>query len=278
MEFDDTGELTYYEFPKRLFKYSTINDNFISALTAGKLWFSPPRYFDDPFDCHPRIETKVTPKEAFQYYEISGGKIIGPEHYVQILDWAWKSSLDPTELNQIITEECQNIIDQKGICCFSERHDVDKMWSLYANSYSGLCIEYDTQKLLPHLTGKQPYQNVPLTMIKVEYSDNLNKFNYVKERVKHRNTGEFKHKIDKNFLGTKATSWSEQKEIRLITPSFGLKPINMNAINSITFGSKASKENIEMTKNIILERNLAHVGFKMVELNYLKRSIEVVPH
>ncbi len=44
--------------PDSLFKYSSINEKFISALEEKKIWFSNPKIFNNSFDC--KINSEYT--------------------------------------------------------------------------------------------------------------------------------------------------------------------------------------------------------------------------
>lgn len=78
---------------EKLYKYTRINDNTVSALIEGYAWYPKPSTLNDPFDCG-----------------LSGS--------------LWNGD------------------DQWGVLSLSELNSNIMMWSHYADSHRGLCIEY----------------------------------------------------------------------------------------------------------------------------------------
>ena len=53
--------------------------------------------------------------------------------------------------NSAYSRIARDILNAKrgvGICCFSDTHSNELMWTHYASNYSGLCVGYRTQQLI----------------------------------------------------------------------------------------------------------------------------------
>ncbi|MDD3772392.1 MAG: DUF2971 domain-containing protein, partial [Weeksellaceae bacterium] len=106
-----------------IFKYFNFDlkdlskDKKLESFRENYLWFSKPKFFNDPFDCN---------MEVIKYYN--------------------------NFLNSIntIAEKADDLIinstKEFGICCFSKTNNNIHMWSHYADSHKGICIEYDSSE------------------------------------------------------------------------------------------------------------------------------------
>jgi Protein of unknown function (DUF2971) len=106
-----------------LYRYRKINDETIdqeiAAITEKYLWFAHYKQMNDP------MEGFFDPTSRFR-----------------------KDSNYRRAASTIYYEKI-NI----GICCFSDTHDNELMWSHYTDNYSGICVGYSPQQLisgLPH--------------------------------------------------------------------------------------------------------------------------------
>jgi len=126
----------------------------INQLKNNKIWMSKVSKLNDPYD------------SAF------------------LVDLKSEANLDNEELPdnvQQILEEYQKKLDIKSndfkesiyISCFSESSQLLLMWSHYANSHKGFCIEYDYSKL----------QFMELSACPVLYNNNYNFSNLLKLRT-----------------------------------------------------------------------------------------------
>jgi len=130
----------------RLYKYRAFSDQNLEMLVNHQVFFAAPSTFNDPFDCsiEPIID-KVSGEELieltvvqFKFFGIAeeetrrrlapfaGGK---PEHIA-------------TVCHMIREIEMQNNLHGLGILSLSETNSHPLLWSHYADSHRGFCIEY----------------------------------------------------------------------------------------------------------------------------------------
>lgn len=96
--------------PKRLYKYRSLDgesrDRTINAIRNTEAYFSRRSQFNDPHDCNLTVR-----------------------------------GLPDSERSELESE-----LEATGIFCLSEVNDNPLMWSHYADSHRGVCIEYSTSK------------------------------------------------------------------------------------------------------------------------------------
>lgn len=102
------------------------------------------------------------------------------------------------------------------------------MWSHYANSHQGFCIEYDLDVLKKNLAPQFDMRS----LIDVIYQDNRPEIT----------DADSLDAIHKKAFGTKSLAWKDENEVRLIFITQGLKPILKGAIKAIYFGLNMSAE------------------------------------
>lgn len=110
----------------KLFRYQTCNVNNLNALQKKNIWLAHPKDFNDPF------EFNCTIGNAMDNFVKNMGLLA-----------------EIPQLNELFSEKTANhtqlIDDAKhefAICCFMEENDSILMWSHYADSHKGFCIEY----------------------------------------------------------------------------------------------------------------------------------------
>lgn len=180
--------------PKTIFKFFSNNENALDGIYKSYLYFSHYNSFNDPFDCN-----------------------------TLLIRIPYKSNIS---VNPKYEEDLKEALNIRGICCFSRNKDSILMWSHYANSHKGFCIEF--------------YENndsLKFNPIDINYVEQFEKPNFIKNPLVSIN----------HLIYTKAIDWEYENELRL------LKKVKSNSIEdrkisyevekikSIYFGIKADK-------------------------------------
>ena len=118
--------------------------------------------------------------------------------------------------------------------CFSEIHDSILMWSYYANSHKGICIEYDLSKLPKNPTN----QLIVNALTKVQYSPN---------RIDCLH-GDAEDNVV-NILTSKSDVWSHEHEWRIICES-DEEYLPIDCIIAIYVGAKFKIDSVKY-RNLI---------------------------
>lgn len=208
-----------------LYRYRTI-ESAHSLLTKRTLWFSSLQDFNDPFEGHYTLSLDLNPeayrpflREMFQHGS-PGGDAVSIERRVN--DYIGRGiEFIQHELGETVLEMQKQVRSTWSFCCFSRVNDDILMWSHYASSHKGCCVEVS---LLPtsDLGMLQP----------VEYSRE-----YPCEPFVGVMADEAKLAI--LAITSKSDCWSYEREVRLVRrePPGGL-PISRKIIRRIIFGIK----------------------------------------
>ncbi len=154
-------------------------------------------------------------------------------------------------------ELMKEFLSKITISCFTNSGwDNQLMWAHYANSYSGICIEYDFNKLkslpgiIDYITydGKRPLLN--LKDIGIEG------FDLDKKTIKYNPETDISSIIKKMLHKNKC--WEYEKEWRVINVGDAYKPVFLDLpyIKSITFGPKIDPICKEFLYDICCEKGI----------------------
>lgn len=123
-----------------LYKYRPDTGRAIRDFRLQRLYFSPPRDFNDPYDCLTPPSLPDLTEEQFnplrEAYKKTHGEYpsegISPEMFVNFGNECLK------RMHELMREYI-------GVACFSEAKDILPMWSHYANDGRGFCLAFDTR-------------------------------------------------------------------------------------------------------------------------------------
>ena len=215
--------------PAFLYKYYRDQPLNLNSVMSNKMWYSAPRNFNDAFDCDITIDEQAIFNNLLP--AISGGKTIrkGSPAWIQL----------KSNLHKQITLLENTFADQKssmGITCLSEVPDSLLMWSHYANSYAGICIEYDFNQIKDVIGFIYPVEYTterPTLSLQDLGVAGFNLGSEASVRSCEPNMGAIL-----SYLLAKNVCWNYEKEWRIInvgeenTPLF----IDLPFVKSITFG------------------------------------------
>lgn len=199
--------------PKALYKYHKINRNLIKLLINNSLWAGAASSLNDPYDCDFEMS-----KDFFKKKFIN--KMFSGEEYKSIPEADKNWFLDG--LGEAFTEDQIKTFQRFslkfiGICCFSSNPNSELMWSHYADSAKGVCLEFDFRK----------NDSIKKKLIPVRYTNKTilaqNEVDVAKALIKKRK------------------AWSYENEWRLIE-DIGLIPFDKNELVRVIFGPRIHRE------------------------------------
>jgi len=246
----------------KLFRYEPVEVNRLETLNQNKLFFSSVDNFDDPSDSVPvvvpideNINVAASRLEAHLRLE----KVIYDKLYKKkyITGAAMLSVLvgeeDEKKLLTAYGYELAGCIlrDNIGVCCFSGGENPNPvLFSQYAASHNGVCVEYESDDDNEHLfevdyldlVKYHPFSSTILSLIgengSIDISDD---------------------EVYQPFLH-KHSSWSYQKEYRIFTEGvnilrqasdYGLK------ISGIYFGQRCDDMTISLVTDTLSSHNIS---------------------
>ena len=269
--------------PESFFKYYSPETG-KAVLASGKLKWSSPKLFNDPFDG--QIDLLLDPDEealANEIYNAFMHDMMSPvpiESYISLQMNALINFLRETRQRSGIEFDVKHIRSLRlaaiegarraiasfptvnhqvkqlnlDMCmfCVSEVRDSIEMWGYYAKDHTGIVFEF-----LPYV-GDSPFSVAK----PVNYLPTIPRISGA-ELVKSRDLPMLT--LDRISL-TKSQKWSHEQEWRIVstmrdkTKDFELLPFNRNELGSIIFGARISPDN----RNEIIE--LAKRNFPFAKL------------
>ena len=139
---------------------------------------------------------------------------------------------------KVIEDRTQNLYRNKGISCFSERKDSQLMWSHYASSGKGFCLEFDTKK--------EPFQK----LLPVKYEDKPPLLDFMKIVSLEKNY------LLRKLLCLKSSDWAYEKEWRCFHNETNKSYVyESSALTGVYFGSEIETEFLEIICLILQGQN-----------------------
>jgi Protein of unknown function (DUF2971) len=216
-----------------------------------ELYFPSPTSFNDPFDCKVPPLDSLPKGQRKQYVdELIRRKITGrlPRHEKR----AAKRRLSTRKTFAEVTLHLQTNIDACGVLCLSERYDDILMWSHYADSHRGICLEFEATANTPLFGEAQP----------VEYAETYTDFPLL--------GGGFEQ-VDRAML-TKSSHWKYEGEWRIIRrsqingvpagPSVRRSQFSAKYLRGVIFGCQCSSETESRVTSWIAEGGCQMTRYK----------------
>lgn len=206
------------------------------SLINKTIWFSTPVQLNDPFDSQLRIDHKIPSRSDFEsllndafreWYEETNQpfEVITP---VACFEGEKLTNGFIDEISKF-KQQIESNLRNSSILSLSEIYNSTTMWSHYADSHKGICIEYETKKIFPK-------NNIEEIAKKVIYKSSneiyFNSFDIYAKCCANRNKNKYFQMISE-INSTKTKDWSYEKEWRLINGNAGNFHHGEDAIKSI---------------------------------------------
>lgn len=217
----------------KLYRFCKIDPYTISALSQNYLWFSNPTSFNDPFDCNLAIDPTgdvddwmplISSIQRQRHSEDTSERI---EQRARQFLTVCPVYNDKTRAIRVLKEVVSEVRQKIGVCCFSSRYDSILLWSHYADSHRGICVEYDSDALALN----DMYQTLP-----VIYAESHPNMSIARKTVQELATV---------FVTAKSIEWAYEKEYRIVSGHKGIRQYDPRSLTSITFGCRALKRDVE---------------------------------
>ncbi len=199
----------------RLFKYRSIAEHsqpYTSRIVTGShIYYAAPKQLNDPFDCQFCVNMNGAPLNAFGLSKRDEIKAFAEE-------WLY------ADTNKDVS-----------VLSLTEVNDDLLMWSHYADSHTGICLELTFQ------TSEELH--------KVRYSDVRPQIFFADVRKQDRNEVRFRNSI-MSTLTTKTPHWAYEREMRCIDfGGPGERPMPDGMLSGIIFGCRTSEDSKRMIRD-----------------------------
>jgi Protein of unknown function (DUF2971) len=228
--------------PKYLYKYEPFNTRTLENLKAQSIYFGSPSSFNDPYDCS--FMPALAPISDETVEQIRGRYLNDSDTPLHARQQFAKASTE--ELRQIFLRSGRAALDQsvaqfienRGVSCFSERHDDLLMWSHYGGRHTGFCLEFDA--------SKTPFQKIK----KVTYTPSLPIVDITPWLLGDNYDGVM------SLFTTKSSAWEYEAEWRAVHENAGtLYCYPADSLTGVFFGPEISVEALEIVCLILRGQN-----------------------
>jgi hypothetical protein len=213
-----------------LYKYRSLRTpqerKFVQRIFSHQeLFFSSRKLFNDPFDCRAQYRVRGTRSEFFAYCEKMLRKraphLTTHELHREIAPKWEVHKRNIAESEAALHEMAEYIDQQLGVFCLSERPDHILMWSHYADSHAGICLEFDRNQ------EQSVFRNAERVLYRARYPI---------VRVLQQSS----EQIGRTALCTKSRAWEYEREWRLIDSSRGpgIQRFSAELLTGVILGAK----------------------------------------
>jgi hypothetical protein len=226
-------------FYRDLFKYRTlrtptgeVNTYTQDIFTSRALWCDKPSAFNDPFDRNLPLYSSQVPPHVM---EEARATILAEQPNVP--EWALQAALNhaskQTEVLQGSIEKERNITyNESSVFCWATRGDNIAMFSYYADSHKGICLQFKLEHRHPLAMAMQ-----------VEYEEKFPALDYSQIT----NTDQ----LVKSLILTKAKCWGHEGESRVFRRAIppGKATFPSESLVRVIFGCRSTDEDITLVKS-----------------------------
>jgi hypothetical protein len=204
---EDEKNMFFSKLPISMFKYRSWRDEYHRRiLTENELYFSSPKNFNDPYDCglpyvqHPSnadpavVLTKVEELAPRKFPELVNNTERLKEECAKQVLLIMQNPLTWFEMNWGLNRT--DLASTFGIISLTEFYNKELLWSHYADSHKGFCVEFNTRQLFEGVEGS--YSNV-------EYVKELPVFSILDNM----------EAVMEKLIYTKSIEWQYEKEHRI---------------------------------------------------------------
>ncbi len=253
---------------RKLYKYRAINSFTEEIIRDNKLYFANAKELNDPFDCRPVMTFSGIEEEYIEYlndYHRHNGspKLTNAEQYK--VRQSCRALYDALEVaNEQLTQNC-------GVCSMSELNNITMMYSHYADSHRGLCLEFTV-----------PEDNDIGELKPVEYLDTFPEINQkdlpnaFDPQTDDAVVGAWAEKLYTRTYFSKASTWAYEREWRWFRRSPGLVEVPTNFLTGAILGCRISHEDKRSVLKM-LEHRASNVNvYKAIE-NRAAYEMKIAP-
>lgn len=151
-----------------------------------------------------------------------------------------------------------------GVYSLSKSYKDELLWSYYADSHRGFCVEYDLEKLMEYKIDTEP-------IIDVKYEKNMPTIT----SLDFINIEQNKKLLHEKLIGTKSKCWEHEDEIRIVTGQIGLFDYDFRALKSIYFGYRSDDKLRNLIMRVLKGRGLKYYIMQPKDGSYKLEEMEL---
>lgn len=254
------------KWPSHIYKYRCWDDKHDEHkrwLSSPEIYFANPIDFNDPFDCTVKYDWSLIRDEYLRSRIEDVLKQQRPGIDTDELQSKVDYRMTQKEKLKPVTRKTRvEQVEDIGICSFGGVPDSILMWSHYASSHSGICIEYDVRALMSHIFERYEEDNdILIDLYGVRYEKD-----YPRRSPEHLSDKDY----TATFLTRKFADWSYEQEYRLVWDGRSKRPLSISraAISKIYLGCEMDDSAVRDVVNTVKS-----FGLKAQVLKASRRSL-----
>jgi hypothetical protein len=216
-----------------LYKYRSlgrpqVQENLWKLLARQELRFASLKDFNDPFDCEPSYDLSGTDEQFVRYSKRMLSRRpsgLTPELRAEIERYmpVWKSNRAESEAG-LGKSASQMVAETYGIYCLTAVPNSILMWSHYARSHTGVCLEFD----------RRPVKSLFRDARKVRYPRRLPVARILQQTA---------DQVGRTVFLRKAGCWLHEQEWRIVDSGGpGVRHFASELLIGVIFGLRTSSE------------------------------------
>ncbi len=248
--------------PKLLYKFRRWRDTKGKAyendqliLTSRAVWFASPADFNDPFDCRIPYRFDLMSREEQLTREITillrdhpswDARQLNSEAEKQVSMKSYYSK-DPNVAEMGQKEYFREIAAHYGVLSFAGNCDSILMWSHYADSHRGFCVEVNAEALVLQ------FYMLSITDKEFIYPNQVRYYERDIPKVIPSNDDEEDLERHQSLLRTKSKDWAYEEEYRFIYAGEARlsRGINRDIVKRVIFGCQMPLQHREEIAELV---------------------------
>lgn len=221
-----------------------------SIFEKAEIYYSAPKNFNDPFDCHLKLHVDdSTDAEWERYYDLLGIQYPDQRAIIEAIKSNKRWRTDPRLAEGIGKDKQREIYEESSVFCLSKKCNSIPMFSYYADSHRGISIEFRFSDLevpcgfpFGDLSRPDTWYGRKVIFRDVEYPPAFPELNY------HRVYGT--DKIVRSLMFTKHHEWSHEEEFRIFRRKVTASSVQFerNLLTRVIFGCRSGDAEVNMVK------------------------------
>jgi len=216
-------------------------------LKNREFYFSDPKHFNDPVDCHIGIYSAL--REAVDLAEKEDSTV--------------KSKLEKLGTLDSIYTKIENDVKKSAVFSLSKEENNVLMWSHYANMHEGFSVGFSLSENFTEYNEA----NAIIGAVEVHYTEDNPFVDYFLEFAKCDEIpewNEFWAALLSMGLVAKSIAWQHENEVRIIRGMPGKVRYSPEELKEVIFGLKMNTKRRKRIEKILSGSEWAHVQLKEV--------------
>ena len=201
----------------------------------SRLWLPSPASFNDPYEFQAQVVLEQDAVKRRHHFRKVGKRVglKGRELEARLGVLMKKSNADPHSMDKVLEQTRERF----GIACFSLNPKALRMWSLYAEGHSGICLQFNVANDL----------GFAVKTMSVNYQRDIATIHWPAEQ----------DRIVEDVLLRKWDIWREEEEVRYVSKVVvnSHLPLSPAFLSAIILGNRFPDSNMPALNEYLRRRN-----------------------